>query len=124
MIKGNVAVYTGSKFSRGAKFCIWEDMHRILKLHHYWIYGGGHFSRVATKQSAIRERAPLGSHVVFSHHHFNDSMVNNNKMPQETKPVIDVYVYNFSKLGPLTTKLGTLIHCNKFSSKQKIQVSK
>ena len=50
--------------------------------------------------------------------------VNNNKQPQATKPVIVVYAYNFPKLGPLTTKLGALMYCDKFSSKQEIQVCK
>ena len=43
---------------------------------------------------------------------------------RQQKLVIVVYAYNFPKLGPLTTKLGTLMYCDKFSSKQEVQVCK
>ena len=36
---------------------------------------------------------------------------------------IVVYAYNSPKLGPLTTELGTQVYYDKFSSKQKIQLS-
>ena len=58
------------------------------------------------------------------HCKMNYKFVNNNKQPQAIKLVHSVCASNLLMVGPLTTKLGTLIYNDESSSTHKLQVCK